>query len=329
VTPPVRIGVMGCADIARRRVIPVIKSAPDAELAAVASRDPHRAADLARQYGCRPVHGYAELLALAEIDAVYIPLPAALLARWTQAALQAGKHVLAEKPLATDPASAKELLAMAQASRLALMENVMFPHHRQHTTMRQLAADGVIGELRSFHAAFAVPARPARDIRLDPGLGGGSLWDTGVYPVRAALFYLGSSLSVAGAILSDGNEHRVDTSGHALLRSSAGVGAQLTFGLDHAYYSSCTLWGSQGRLTLDHAFMPPADHVPTLRLERRSGTEEIPLPPDDQVANTLGAFTAAVRSGTSPDRQAIIRQAELLAGIASLGGAAGCGLSAR
>jgi predicted dehydrogenase len=315
---PVRIGVLGCADIARRRMLPAMAASPGAEVAAVASRDPDKAAELAARFGCRPVHGYAALIEMPGIDAVYIPLPAAMHADWTEAALRAGKHVLAEKPVSTDPRRTSGLLRLARANGLALMENVMFVHHRQHATARRLVADGAIGELRSFHAAFAVPELPAGNIRYARALGGGALWDTGVYPVRAALHFLGPSLSVAGAVLAGRPGREVATSGAALLQAPSGVGAQLTFGLEHAYRSRYTLWGSTGRVTVDHAFTPPADHVPVLRLEGRPATEEIRLEPDDQVANTVAAFVAAVRAGASPASQATIRQAELLDQIARL-----------
>jgi predicted dehydrogenase len=256
---------------------------------------------------------------------VYIPLPAAMHADWAEAALRAGKHVLAEKPVTTDPRRTRTLFRLARANGLALMENVMFVHHRQHAAARRLVAEGAIGELRSFHAAFAVPERPAHDIRYARALGGGALWDAGIYPVRAALHFLGSSLSAVGAIAAGGPGREVSTSGSALLRAASGVSAQLSFGLEHAYVSSYTLWGSTGRVTVDHAFTPPASHVPVLRLERRSAAEEIRLEPDDQVANTVSAFVAAVRAGASPDRQATIRQAELLDQIARLAAVGGDG----
>nr|AEM44232.1 oxidoreductase [uncultured bacterium] len=307
----VRIGVLGCADIARRRMLPAMAAEAGVEIAAIASRDPSRARDLARQYGARPHHGYGELLERDDVDAVYIPLPAALHARWTEAALRAGKHVLAEKPLTTSPVDTERLTALAADSGLALMENVMFVHHAQHTAVRELVADGVIGELRAFHAAFAIPRLPDGDIRYNPELGGGALWDVGVYTVRAALHFLGSDLDVVGATLDAVGGLPVDTTGTALLRTPDGVGAHLSFGLDHGYRSAYELWGSLGRVTVERAFTPPADHRPRLRLERRDGVEELTLPADDQVAATVRTFAAAVRDAAPPD-PVMLRQARLL-----------------
>ncbi|MFF0523378.1 Gfo/Idh/MocA family protein [Actinomadura nitritigenes] len=310
---PLRIGLMGCADIARRRVLPAIAAAPDAELVAVASRDAARAADTARRFGGRPVHGYEALLELADVEAIYVPLPPALHARWVEAALRAGRPVLAEKPLTTSAAETGRLLALAAERGLVLMENVMFVHHGQHAVVQKLVAEGRIGEPRSFHAAFAIPRRPDGDIRHRADLGGGALWDTGLYPVRAALHLLGPDLTVAGATAERGPGRKVDTWGTALLRSSGGVAAHLTFGLDNAYTSGYALWGSEGKIIVDRAFTPPADHRPALLLERPSGTEELVLEPDDQVARTVAAFVAAVRNGSlAPGAADCLRQAELL-----------------
>ncbi|MFD4575700.1 Gfo/Idh/MocA family protein [Streptomyces sp. NPDC058417] len=296
-TAPVRIGVLGCADIARRRMLPAFAASGDTVLAAVASRDEERAARTALPYGCRAVAGYAELVSLPGVDAVYVPLPVALHAEWVEAALRAGKHVLAEKPLTTDPDRTRQLFALARARGLVLRENVMFVHHPQHAAVRRLVADGAVGELRSFHAAFTVPRRPEGDVRLDPGLGGGALWDVGVYPVRAAAHFLGGGLRVAGAVLTrDRHGREVDTAGGALLRTPEGVTAHLDFGLDHAYRSTYELRGSEGVLSVDHAFAPPPDRAPVLRLVQGPESREVRLPAEDQVALTVRAFAQAVRA---------------------------------
>ncbi|MDT0615958.1 Gfo/Idh/MocA family protein, partial [Streptomyces lancefieldiae] len=188
-TAPLRVGVLGCAEFARRRMLPAFDAAAEFELSAVASRDPRRAADTAQPYGCRAVHGYRELLTDPAIDAVYVPLPAALHDHWTEAALDAGKHVLAEKPLTTDPARTDRLFHLARSRALALMENVLFVHHTQHQVVHALIDAGGIGELRSLYAEFTIPRRGSDDIRHCPELGGGALWDTAVSPVRAALHF--------------------------------------------------------------------------------------------------------------------------------------------
>ncbi|NBM17014.1 Gfo/Idh/MocA family protein [Streptomyces sp. GC420] len=311
-TGPVRVGVMGCAGIAVRRMLPAFAECPGTEIAAVASRDPAKAQRVAERFGCRPVHGYAELLELDDVQAVYVPLPAAMHAQWVEAALNAGRHVLAEKPVTTDPADTERLVKLAGGLGLAMMENVMFVHHPRHEAVRRLVADGAIGELRSFHSSFTIPPLPDDDIRYSPELGGGALADVGVYPLRAALHFLGPELDVVGARFSQGPGRRVETSGAALLSTPGGVTAQITFGMEHAYRSVYELWGSGGGITVDRAFTPPGDHATVIRLHRGGNVEEIRLDPFDQVAATVTAFATAVRARTVPDNRDTLRQAALL-----------------
>ncbi|MGW7416042.1 Gfo/Idh/MocA family protein [Streptomyces sp. NPDC054863] len=316
-----RFGVLGCAEFARRRMLPAMAAHPAVELVAVASRSADRARRAAEPHGARPVEGYARLLADPSVDAVYIPLPAALHAEWVGAALEAGKHVLAEKPLTTDPEQSRALLERARARGLVLRENVLFVHHGQHAAVRELLAGRAIGALRCLHAAFTVPAPADGDIRYDPDLGGGALADIGLYPVRAAVHLLGPHLDVAGAVLSAEPGRRVETSGAVLLRRADGVVAQLTFGMAHAYRSRYELCGSEGRITVDRAFTPPADHAPRLLLENASGSETVTLPAENQVAAALTAFAAAVRGDrTADDTADLLAQAHLLAGIRRVAG---------
>ncbi|MBB4893964.1 putative dehydrogenase [Streptomyces olivoverticillatus] len=319
-TPPLRFGVLGCAEFALRRMLPAMAQAEGVAITAVASRDGRKAKEAAARFGAAPVEGYEGLLERDDVDAVYVPLPAALHAEWVEKALLAGRHVLAEKPLTCDPARTAELLDLARERGLVLVENVLFVHHSQHTVVRNLVRDGAIGELRAFHAAFTVPAPAEGNIRLSRELGGGALWDVGIYPVRAAVHFLGDALEVVGAHLTTGAGREVDTAGAALLRAPGGVTAQLTFGMEHAYRNAYELHGSEGRITVERVFTPPADHHPLVRVETASGAEELRLDPDDQAVNALTAFAGAVRAGSAPGRD-VRAEAVLLGAIrASAGG---------
>ncbi|MCK1798586.1 Gfo/Idh/MocA family oxidoreductase [Streptomyces sp. XM4193] len=311
---PVRIAVLGAAsEFARRRMLPAFAASHEVTLAAVASRDPDRAAQTAAEYGCRAFGSYPDLLEDEAVEAVYLPLPCALHARWARAALLAGKHVLVEKPVAMSGPEAAELSALARERGLALTENVLFVHHSQHRAALRYVTEGAIGRLQSFEATYTVPRRPRFDIRYQPALGGGALWDTGVYPVRAALHLAapGHPLRLVGAVGRRGPGDTVDTSGSALLDGGDGLALQLTYGLDHSYRSSYTYQGSEGRLTVDRAYTPPADHLPEVRLERGGEVTRIPLAVDDQVDNAVTAFAEAVRTAAHPDPE-VQRQAELL-----------------
>ncbi|WP_158842900.1 Gfo/Idh/MocA family protein [Saccharothrix deserti] len=309
---PLRLGLLGCADIAIRRVLPTAATLPDVDLVAVASRDLAKAESAARPYGADPVAGYRALLDRDDVDAVYVPLPSGLHAPWVRRALRAGKHVLAEKPLTTSLADTVALVEQARSANLVLRENFMFVHHGLHHHVRRLLDDGVIGTVRWLSAAFAIPTRPADDIRHRPELGGGALFDVGAYPVRVAQFLLGGDLDVVGATLRHDPVYGVDLSGAVLLqRPKDGVSAQLAFGLEHRYTSTYQLVGTTGTLTVEHAFTPPAHHRPVLRIERQDHREEHVLAADDQCRNALAAFARAVREGPLVD-ESIVLQAELV-----------------
>ncbi|MDT3442580.1 MULTISPECIES: Gfo/Idh/MocA family protein [unclassified Pseudofrankia] len=308
---PLRVGVMGCAGIALRRLLPAMSASPKVQVTAVASRDSARARDAAGRFGAEPVHGYAALLGRPDVDAVYVPLPVSLHAYWVEAALRAGKHVLAEKPLTTCQADTERLLAVARTLGRALVENVMFVHHPQHAAVARLVRDGAIGELRSFHAAFSVPRRPEGDIRYSAELGGGALWDAAVYPLRAALYFLGDELAVAGSTLTHAPWTDVDLGGAALLLTPGGVSAHLSFGLDHVYRSRYELCGSDGLIVVEPAFTPAAEHVPHIHLERSVHRETVVLTAADQVRLAVGAFAQAAARAAPPD-PASLRAASLL-----------------
>jgi NDP-hexose-3-ketoreductase len=312
VTGVIRIGVMGCADVAWRRMLPAFRTDRHVRVVAVASRTGERAAKFAAEFGCAAVEGYQNLLDRDDIDAVYLPLPPGLHAEWIRRTLETGRHVLTEKPATMSAADTTELTGLARRAGLVLMENFMFLHHSRHDRVRRMLADSVVGEVRSFHSTFTIPARPAGDIRLSPDLGGGALVDNGAYPVRAAQLLLGPDLRVAGAHLMTDAGSGVDVAGSALLYRPDGVTASLTFGLDHCYLNNYRVLGSRGRLDLDRAFTLPADLATVITVVRHGGVEHVTLPAEDQCARAVAAFADAIWTGVSPDIDAMVRQAVLI-----------------
>lgn len=313
-----RIGVLGCADIAVRRALPAIGESPF-RLVAVASRSQDKAALVAARFGCEAVAGYARLLEM-DVDAVYIPLPNSEHARWADRALSAGKHVLIEKPAVTTAAAASALVCLAEENRLLVMENFAFLAHPQHDQARSLVADGCVGEVRSYTGSFGIPATDHRGIRYQPTLGGGSLSEVGCYPVRAAQEYLEPPVRVLAASLEFDKELGVDIAGAALLRDRRGVVAHCSFGMVHSYRSSYDIWGSDGRLVLDWAFTPSREARPVLRLQRKDRETRFMAAASDQFAGVMTAFAGAIGDPSSRQAQhrAMVRQAELMEQIRSL-----------
>jgi len=317
----VRFGVLGAADIAVRRTLPALRTLTGvAELTAVASRDRARAAELAATFGGRAYGSYPALLDDPAVDAVYLPVPAGLHATWIERALAAGKHVLVEKPLTTDLATTARLLRRAAGAGLVLAENMTFTHHGQHDAVRRLVAAGAIGEVRTVVASFRVPPRPPGDIRLRRSLGGGSLLDQGVYPVRAALAHLGTGLRVDEAVLRYHPEHDVDLGGSALLTGPGGTTALLTFGMDGAYECHYELAGTGGSIRVERAFTAPPGHRPQVSLRPLDGPPRpLDLAPDDQFARCLRAFVARVHAGAGPGDGLSLAAAAAVDRIGALG----------
>jgi NDP-hexose-3-ketoreductase len=299
VPTPLRFGLLGCADIAWRRSLPALAGEPSARLVAVAGRDRAKAARFAERFGAEDAGGYRELLKRDDIDAVYLPLPTGLHAEWIAEVLESGRHVLVEKPMTMCRVDTERLLRLAEERGLVLRENFTFPFHGQHRAVRELLVDGTIGELRGIVAAFGIPPLPATDIRYQRALGGGALLDVGVYPVGAAALYLGDDLAVVGATGTTDPAHGVDVAGAALLRTSDGVTAQLSYGFTHGYRAAYELWGSRGRIVLERAFTPPDTLAPVVRVERQNRVEELTLPADSQFGNAVRAFVGAVADRTT------------------------------
>ncbi|MGY4896060.1 Gfo/Idh/MocA family protein [Micromonospora aurantiaca (nom. illeg.)] len=310
------MGVLGCADIAIRRLMPTIAGLDGVEVVAVASRSRSKAEQVAGQFGCAAVTGYRDLLKRDDVEAVYIPLPPRLHYEWVAEALQAGKHVLAEKPLCTTHVETVELMAVARERGRVLAENFMFLHHSQHDAVRAMVAANAIGRLQVFSSSFGVPPLDRAGFRYQPALGGGALLDVGVYPLRAAQLFL-PELEVLAATLRYDETTGVDVAGSALLAAPDGVAVQLAFGFDHSYRCEYALWGSTGRIAVDRAFTPPDQLKPPVRVERQDQATELAMPADPQVRNAVRAFVQAVRSGVDGpiEERATLRQAQLVEAV--------------
>jgi predicted dehydrogenase len=324
--------VLGNATIGRKCVIPAIAKSANGTLRSLGTRDPEKARALASAHGIeRLVAGYAAVLADPEVDAVYIPLPNHLHRPWTLKALQAGKHVLCEKPLALNAAEAREMAAAAAASGRRLMEAYMYRFHPRSRVVKALADGGGLGRIASVRAAFCFPMDAALiegggNIRLRPETGGGALLDVGGYGVSAARWLLSAEPSAVQAQAV--YRHGVDVHVMGTLRFADGALAAIEAGFTSTLQQTFSVSGSDAAVELPHnAFIPwEAEALYTLRrkdeesgeVRRVPGADEYRLmvehfaeavlgraglafPPEDAVANmrVLDALAAAARSGAT------------------------------
>jgi predicted dehydrogenase len=191
-TEPVRWGIISTADI-NRHVIPPAQESPKVELVAVASRDQMRADAYARKWGIERAYGsYESLLADADIEAVYISLPNTMHPEWSIKSVEAGKHVLCEKPFTRHPEDVDEAFDAADRAGRLLSEAFMYRHHPQSKRLRELIDEGRIGEVRLIRSAFSYSLYDADNIRLRTDVEGGALMDVGCYCVSGSRLAAGA-----------------------------------------------------------------------------------------------------------------------------------------
>jgi len=221
-----RFGVLGTANIARNQVNPAIRSSSNAELVAVASREPERAKAFAEAGGIpRSFGSYEALLDDDGIDAVYVPLPNSLHREWTIRAAEKGKHILCEKPLATAVSDCREMQAAADANGVRLMEAFMYRFHPRTLRFLELVSSGTVGPVRVARSAFTFRLLRPDNIRFFRSLGGGSLFDLGCYCVDFSRRLLGAE-PVEAQAFAVWNEQGIDTQLAACLRFADGRTAQ-------------------------------------------------------------------------------------------------------
>lgn len=310
-SPPLRFGILGCASIARRMMLPAFAEVPEAVPVAVASRCQEKAESFAAEFKIDAVPDYDTLLARDDIDAVYLPLPPALHEQWTLRALAAGKHVLCEKPLTTSLASAERLVTAARSAGRVLAENWMFLYHRQLEVIDALIAERRLGPLRLLRANFGFPALDAANFRYCRELGGGALLDAGGYTLRVARHFLGDSLRLVGCVLDTPTGSSVDRFGAALLSGGESGTAQLAFGFDTFYQCELQLWFTSGRITAPRIFTAPPGLATEIALETADGRETIVVAPDNHFAGSLRDFANRV-AGNRPDLSGLLVQARLV-----------------
>ena len=271
----IRIGIMGCASIAGRSMIPAIKGLSQLfELAGIASRDTRKADSWAEKFNCRPFYGYDALLSCPDIDAIYVPLPTGLHAEWIMKCLQAGKHVYAEKSIAMSYSDSELFVNTAKHAGLVLMEGYMFLYHSQHKKVLELIDTGAIGKIRHFSASFGFPPLEPTNFRYDKQIGGGAIMDCAGYVTRVASFLLRQRLKVqAASIHFDLNG--VSNHGAAFLTAQNGISASVSFGFDNFYQCRYDIWGSTGKLAALKAFTSRETESTVIQLETVNGVKQI------------------------------------------------------
>jgi predicted dehydrogenase len=294
----VRIGCLGAAKIAPAALIKPAQRVQGAEVVAVAARNRDRADGFARRHSIPKVYGsYKELIEAPDIDAVYIPLPNGLHAEWTLAALDAGKHVLCEKPFTANAAEAEKVADASAKTDRVVMEAFHWRYHPLATRMLEVIESGDLGEIRHIEAALMFPLFKSTDIRWQLDLAGGSLMDAGCYPVNIVRTLAGAEpevKSAAARVRSAG----VDRWIQAELRFADGRTGRVTAGMlsSRVLRLHARVKGEKGEMFVFNPLAPHLFNLLSVRTNGRRTRQRVKGRPTYEYQ--LQAFVSAVRDGT-------------------------------
>ncbi len=317
----VRWGILSTAKIGVLKVIPAMQRGAHCEIVAIASRDVARAQAAAQTLGIPKAHGsYEQLLADADVQAVYNPLPNHLHVPWSIAALEAGKHVLCEKPIGLSAAEGQKLVDAAKCRpRLKVMEAFMYRHHPQWQRAQALVRQGGVGELRSIQSFFSYYNNDPKNIRNQAEIGGGGLFDIGCYAISLSRFIFEAEPRRVCATVEYDPEFGTDRMASAILDFERGT-STFTCGTQLAPYQRVNIFGTEGRIEIDIPFNAPPDRPCTMRHQRRDHVEEIIVPTCDQYTIQGDLFSQAVlhdRPVPTPIEDAVANMRVIEAVIAS------------
>ncbi len=295
----VRWGIMSTAKIGTKQVIPAMQKSKYCDIQAVASHSMDKAKTLAADLKIPKIfESYDELINSPEIDAVYIPLPNHLHVPWSIKALEAGKHVLCEKPIALSAQEAQQLLDKSKKfPKLKIMEAFMYRHHPQWQKAKQLVTSGDIGELRTIQSFFSYTNINPSNIRNKADLGGGGLMDIGCYSVSLSRFIFDTEPQKVCGLMDYDPQFDVDRLTSGMLDFGNGI-STFTCSTQLIPYQRVNIYGTEGRIEIDIPFNAPADRPCKIRHHTFNRTNEITVPTCNQYTIQGDLFSLAILNDT-------------------------------
>lgn len=296
----IRWGVLSTSKFAQNKIIPAVKHCQHAEISAIASRNLDSAQEVATRLGISTAYGsYEELLADANIDAIYNPMPNHLHVDWSIKALQAGKHVLCEKPIGLSSAEGQRLVdAAKQHPQLKIMEAFMYRLHPQWQRAKQLVDEGRIGQLRTIQSFFSYFNTDANNIRNKADIGGGGMMDIGCYNVSLSRFIFGTEPKRVLGIAEFDPQFQTDRLASGVLDFGNGT-ATFTCSTQLTPYQRVNIFGTEGRVEIEIPFNAPPDKPCRMWHQQGDKIEEIVFDICDQYTIEFDQFSLAVLNDTA------------------------------
>jgi predicted dehydrogenase len=295
----VRWGVLSTSNFALTKVIPALLKGDHLEVAAIASRDLSKAQAAAKRFGIAKAYGsYEELLADPDVDVIYNPMPNHLHVPWSIKALEAGKHVLCEKPIGLSAAEARQLLEVSKEHpKRKVMEAFMYRLHPQWRRAKQLVEEGKVGELKTIQSFFSYFNADPKNIRNQDGIGGGGLMDIGCYNISLSRFIFGEEPRRALGILEFDPNFKTDRIASGILDFGRGT-STFTCSTQLAPYQRVNILGAEGRIEIEIPFNAPPDRPCKMWHQFKDKTEEVEFEVCDQYTIEGDLFSLAVINDT-------------------------------
>jgi predicted dehydrogenase len=295
----VRWGVLSTAKIGLEKVIPAMQQGEYSQVMAIASRNLEKAQRAAQQLDIPVAYGsYEELLDAADIDVIYNPLPNPLHVPWSLKAINAGKHVLCEKPIGLSAAEAQELLdAAGEQPHLKVMEAFMYRFHPQWQKARQLVVDGNLGTVQTIQSFFSYFNIDPGNIRNMAQSGGGGLMDIGCYCISLSRFIFGSEPQRVWGVMDYDPEFNTDRLTSAILDFGTGI-STFTCGTQMEHFQRVNIVGTEGRVEIEIPFNAPHDVPTRLWIQHGNEIEEVLFEVCNQYTIQGDLFSRAVLEDT-------------------------------
>lgn len=295
----VKFGILSTAKIGIKSVIPALQKSEYCEVKGIASRTKEKAQKIADKFDIDKSYGlYEEILDDDEIDAIYIPLPNHLHIPWSIKALEAGKHVLCEKPIGLNTQEVQELQKVVdETDELKCMEAFMYRFHPQWEKVKGVINSAEVGQIQSIMSSFTYFNTNPEDIRNKYIEGGGGLMDIGCYCINLSRFLLNMEPDRVMANLNYDSEFGTDIQGNCIL-DFGDISAGFVCGTQQQDGQFVRIDGTKGRISIDKPFTPAEDYISVIQLETSENVEEIEITPADQYKLQVEEFAKSIIEDT-------------------------------
>lgn len=313
----IKIGVIGCSNVAKKYFFPVINTSNYAKLGFIGSRTKEKAQQFAKENNCEFFGNYDDVLK-SDVNAVYISLPTGLHEDLVVKAANMGKHIICEKSSTTSYESAKKIINACKKNKVRIIEGFSFRFHPQHKIVIKYIKKNQLGKIFSFYGAFGFPAPNRDNIRWDKKLGGGVLNDATCYPICASRMIFQSEPFEVMANFEMDERKNIDVRNNIMLFYSNNRTAIAIAGFQNYFQSTYNIWGTKAMLSTKRAYAVPQKYETSIYLHRDDKIIETKIPPADQFKIMMESFSKTILGIEKPDfnyEKDLLNQARVLEAI--------------